>query len=60
MSKNEGWVCPLCGKVNAPWVPQCGCDAKKYEPVYPDDFKEGKWHPMCPYPTYPVITCCLM
>lgn len=25
MSKNEGWVCPLCGVVNAPWVEQCHC-----------------------------------
>lgn len=22
---NEGWVCPRCGKVNAPWMPQCSC-----------------------------------
>ena len=20
-----GWVCPLCGRVNAPWVEQCEC-----------------------------------
>lgn len=21
----HGWVCPLCGKVNAPWVASCDC-----------------------------------
>lgn len=23
-----GWVCPLCGKVNAPWAPSCDCHIK--------------------------------
>lgn len=26
MNSNTGWVCPICGKVNAPWVPNCGCN----------------------------------
>ena len=21
----QGWVCPKCGRVNAPWLPTCGC-----------------------------------
>lgn len=21
----EGWICPKCGKVLAPWVPACDC-----------------------------------
>ena len=21
----EGWVCPRCGIVHAPWVPRCSC-----------------------------------
>lgn len=23
----EGWICQRCRRVNAPWVPQCPCDA---------------------------------
>ena len=23
----SGWICPRCGSVNAPWVPQCNCTA---------------------------------
>ena len=23
---NEGWICPRCGRVNAPWLPYCSCD----------------------------------
>ena len=22
---SEGWECPKCGKVNAPWMPSCDC-----------------------------------
>lgn len=22
----EGWLCPRCQKVNAPWVSQCSCE----------------------------------
>jgi hypothetical protein len=34
----EGWVCPKCGKVNAPWKGSCDCVV----PV------------LMGYPTYPV------
>lgn len=26
---NEGWICPRCGRVNAPWMPNCTCDKIK-------------------------------
>ena len=25
----QGWVCPKCGRVNAPWVASCFCTAGK-------------------------------
>lgn len=31
-----GWVCPVCGKANAPWASQCTCKGKlpvPYEPT---------------------------
>ena len=33
---NYGWVCPVCGKANAPWASQCTCKGKLpvfYEPT---------------------------
>lgn len=21
----QGWICPKCGRVNAPWLPCCDC-----------------------------------
>lgn len=49
----EGWICPRCGKVNAPWVMQCFCNRntqilpKVGAPYYEGDqatcnTKEGK------------------
>ena len=30
-----GWVCPVCGKVNAPWASQCTCKGKLPVPCEP-------------------------
>lgn len=27
-----GWVCPVCGKVNAPWASECTCKGKPLVP----------------------------
>lgn len=26
-SQQSGWVCPRCSRVNAPFIPSCGCSA---------------------------------
>ena len=34
----EGWICPRCGKVNAPFAFQCTCEADKQTTnAMPDD-----------------------
>jgi len=50
----EGWVCPKCGRVNAPWVLGCPCAIPNaitvpiVYPVYPTIFP-----PYPCQPTYP-------
>jgi hypothetical protein len=29
----QGWVCPRCQKVNAPWMPSCSCLPTLSEPT---------------------------
>ena len=46
-SKDYGWICPKCGKVNAPWQSSCDCNTHyiphlvpfPYYPAYPDYYK---------------------
>lgn len=54
---SEGWVCPKCERVNAPWVTQCGCTSPAIVPVPCPATPQWSWipwpyiHPW-PYP-YP-------
>ena len=37
---NYGWVCPRCGRVNAPWASQCGCSGSIFVKINtPPEFK---------------------
>lgn len=28
---SQGWLCPRCSKINAPWISQCSCIGEKME-----------------------------
>lgn len=30
----EGWICPKCGKVLAPWIPECDCYKQLVNPTH--------------------------
>jgi predicted amidophosphoribosyltransferase len=46
--KQEGWICPVCGRGLAPWVDYCPCQGSELKITYgtstgveqPDDWKE--------------------
>ena len=42
----EGWICPRCGKVNAPFVEQCTCNSSTCDNnyyYYPNGFCDHVW-----------------
>jgi hypothetical protein len=54
---NEGWVCPVCGRGNAPWVKTCNCTRPVSVPMrdYPEIRKLPETGDPLPPPTF--TTC---
>ncbi len=41
----QGWQCPVCKRVNAPFISQCPCSSVPVMPM--------PWYPIYPPPWYP-------
>lgn len=47
----RGWICPKCGRANAPW--KSSCDCTHYVPYTPP------YYPIPYHPSTPYITWCV-
>jgi len=51
----QGWVCPICHRVNAPWVVQCPCGGEpSIPPTIPRWPTNPTYPPFGPYMTWMV------
>lgn len=39
----QGWECPRCGRINAPWVRQCDCNRNNWSITWKDNSSEDEW-----------------
>lgn len=39
----QGWECPRCGRINAPWVSQCNCSRNYWTVTYNHLDVEPSW-----------------
>ena len=49
--QGAGWICPVCGRGNAPWSPSCPCGGHGWgpSPTYPG-YPTHPGYPQKPYP----------
>ena len=38
----QGWECPRCGRINAPWVSQCNCSRRNWT-ITADQTYKPEW-----------------
>jgi len=57
---NQGWTCPKCNRVFAPWVTECSYCNNFQQPFYPQQPFEpypNPWYPGQPWYYEPYTTC---
>ena len=47
---SEPWICPRCGRVNAPWNPWCNCEPKSNM-----NTNTSEWTPVRDFMVKPVM-----
>lgn len=57
MNNNIGWICPVCGRVNAPWITKCPCSPKEQNNNKPEQ-KQIPCYTCLNYPASPIKEPC--